>query len=125
MRIGELSKRTGVNVRLLRYYEEQGLLWSRRSESGQRHYTADAVARVAFIRRLLVAGVSSQGIAEMLPCVETPSEETFDAAMGRLALERDRMTRNIDDLLRAREAIDGLMESAREHRGRLPKETAG
>ncbi|MEU1259640.1 MerR family DNA-binding transcriptional regulator [Streptomyces chartreusis] len=28
MKIGELSSRTGVSVRLLRYYEEQGLLLS-------------------------------------------------------------------------------------------------
>ncbi|WP_344013572.1 MerR family DNA-binding transcriptional regulator [Nocardiopsis exhalans] len=43
MRIGELSRRTGASVRLLRYYEEQGLIGSTRSASGQRHFTEDAV----------------------------------------------------------------------------------
>lgn len=33
MRIGELSKRTGVSPRSLRYYEEQGLLTSSRSDA--------------------------------------------------------------------------------------------
>ncbi|TDQ54983.1 MerR family transcriptional regulator [Actinorugispora endophytica] len=119
MRIGELSKRTGVKVRLLRYYEEKGLLVSARSDSGQRRYTEAAVDRVAFVRRLLVAGVPSHAIAEMLPCAEAPSQETIDQAMGRLARERDRITGHIDDLVRARIAIDGLMETARENRERL------
>lgn len=39
MRIGELSKYTGVSPRSLRYYEEQGLLTSSRSDAGQRHYS--------------------------------------------------------------------------------------
>ncbi|MFB6640979.1 MerR family DNA-binding transcriptional regulator [Streptomyces chartreusis] len=38
MKIGELSSRTGVSVRLLRYYEEQGLLLSQRTAGGHRSY---------------------------------------------------------------------------------------
>ena len=36
MRIRELSERTGVSARLLRYCEEQGLLSPRRQENGYR-----------------------------------------------------------------------------------------
>lgn len=45
MRIGELSASTGVSMRSLRYYEEQGLLHAERSSSGQRLYAGDAVER--------------------------------------------------------------------------------
>lgn len=38
MRIKQLSERTGVSSRLLRYYEEQGLLRPRREENGYRDY---------------------------------------------------------------------------------------
>nr|WP_308205561.1 MerR family DNA-binding transcriptional regulator [Frankia sp. AiPs1] len=38
MRIGELSKRTGVSPRSLRYYEEQGLPSPRSSEKGRRTF---------------------------------------------------------------------------------------
>ncbi|MET9077038.1 MerR family transcriptional regulator, partial [Streptomyces sp. NPDC004232] len=63
MRIGELSKRTGVSPRSLRYYEEQGLLTSSRSDAGQRHYSDAAVQRVSLIRQLFDAGMSSRVIA--------------------------------------------------------------
>ena len=46
MRIGELARRSGVSVRALRYYEEQGLLRPERSRSGQLLFTEDAVERV-------------------------------------------------------------------------------
>ncbi|MFF4756804.1 MerR family transcriptional regulator [Streptomyces sp. NPDC002514] len=119
MRIGELASRAGVSVRSLRYYEDQGLLTSSRSASGQRHYTESEVERVSFIQRLYAAGLSSRTIAELLPCVDSPSEETSDAALERMAQERDRLSGHIDDLIRTREALDTLMAVARTHRDRL------
>ena len=43
MRIGELSRITGVSTRSLRYYEEQGLLVGERLPNGYRDYTPEAV----------------------------------------------------------------------------------
>ncbi|MFE3856360.1 MerR family transcriptional regulator [Streptomyces griseorubiginosus] len=119
MRIGELSARAGVSVRALRYYEEQGLLTSRRSASGQRHYTEDAVERVSFLQRMYTAGLSSRTIIELLPCVDAPSAETSDAALERMAEERDRLTDHIAELIRTRDALDGLMATNRAYRETL------
>ncbi|MFF0308172.1 MerR family transcriptional regulator [Streptosporangium sp. NPDC004379] len=119
MRIGELAARAGVSVRSLRYYEEQGLLTSTRSASGQRHYTDDDVDRVAFIQRLYAAGLSSRTIATMLPCLDAPSEYNSDEAFDRLMRERDRIDRHIGELLQARDALDRLAEDNRAHRERL------
>ncbi|MEU6851148.1 MerR family transcriptional regulator [Actinacidiphila alni] len=118
MRIGELAARAGVSVRSVRYYEEQGLLSSVRSGSGQRHYTDEEVERVAFIQRLYSAGLSSRTIAELLPCVDSPSEEHSEAALERMAQERDRLSAHIDDLIRTRDTLDKLMDTAREYRDR-------
>ncbi|MBK3641079.1 MerR family transcriptional regulator [Streptomyces sp. MBT33] len=125
MRIGELASRTGVSIRSLRYYEEQGLLHSSRSGSGQRHYTEEEVDRVAFIQRLYAAGLSSRTIAELLPCVDLPSEEHSDAALERMAQERDRLSEHITDLVRTRDALDELMAKARQHRETLRTAMAG
>lgn len=119
MRIGELASRSGVSVRSLRYYEEQGLLTSTRSASGQRHYTDSDVERVEFVQRLFAAGLSSRTITELLPCVDAPSESNSDAALERMAQEHDRLTRHIADLVRTRDALDALMTTARAHREAL------
>jgi DNA-binding transcriptional MerR regulator len=113
MRIGELAERAGVSVRSLRYYEEQGLLTSIRSAGGQRHYTKDDVERVTLIQRLYVAGLSSRAIFEVLPCADSPSDENSDAALQRMAMERDRLSTHIEDLLRTRDALDALMSAVR------------
>ncbi|GAA0823697.1 MerR family transcriptional regulator [Streptosporangium amethystogenes subsp. fukuiense] len=119
MRIGELASRTGVSVRSLRYYEEQGLLASTRSTSGQRHYTDDEIERVRFVQRLYAAGLSSRTIVELLPCVDSPSEQNSDEAFERLVQERDRIDRHINELSGARDALDRLIDANRAHRDRL------
>ncbi|MFD3701541.1 MerR family transcriptional regulator [Nocardia sp. NPDC058658] len=120
MRIGELSKRTGVSPRSLRYYEEQGLLTSSRSAAGQRHYSGAVVERVSLIRQLFDAGMSSRVIASVLPCADVPgdldvAEETF-ATMTR---ERDRIDADIAHLIETRAALDVLIKANGRHRAEL------
>jgi DNA-binding transcriptional MerR regulator len=113
VRIGELAARTGVSVRSLRYYEEQGLLVSERSTSGQRYYTEYAVERVNFVQRLYAGGLSSRTIADLLPCVDAPSEENSVAALERMEQEREKLSEHIADLIKTRDALDVLMTTAR------------
>jgi DNA-binding transcriptional MerR regulator len=108
MRIGELATRAGVSVRALRYYEEQGLLASERSTSGQRHYAEAAVERVQLIQMLYAAGLSSRTIAELLPCVD--AKVNTPASRARLAAERDRIDQQIVDLVRTRDRLDAVIE---------------
>ena len=125
MRIGELASRAEVSVRSLRYYEEQGLLTSTRSGSGQRHYTDGQLERVRFIQRLYAAGLSSRTIVELLPCVDSPSQDNSDSALERMAQERDRLSRHITELAVTRDALDALISTARTHREQLRETMAG
>ncbi|MBB4932873.1 DNA-binding transcriptional MerR regulator [Lipingzhangella halophila] len=122
MRIGELAEKTGASVRSLRYYEEQGLITSTRSPSGQRHYGDSDVERVLFLRRLFNAGLSSRTIAELLPCVRDPSTQKTDDAWKRLTAERARLDSHIADLLRTRESLDEVIAANRQHRTALSAE---
>ena len=111
MRIGELAGRTGVSVRALRYYEQQGLLASVRSTSGQRHYPESAADRVHLIQNLYAAGLSSRTILDLLPCVE--AEVSTPESRARLVAERDRIDRQIADLTRTRDRLDAVIAEAR------------
>jgi len=107
MRIGELAAKAGVSVRALRYYEEQGLLISARSPSGQRHYADKAVERVQLIQTLYAAGLSSKTIADLLPCVD--ANESTPESRARLAAERDRIDAQIAELTRTRDKLDAVI----------------
>ncbi len=108
MRIGELATRTGVSVRALRYYEEQGLLESGRSSSGQRHYPEPAADRVQLIQMLYAAGLSSRTILELLPCVD--AKVNTPESRARLAAERQRIDEQIVALTRTRDRLDRVIE---------------
>jgi DNA-binding transcriptional MerR regulator len=108
MRIGEVAERAGVSTRALRYYEEQGLLTSERTGSGQRSYAEEAVERVQLIQQFFTAGLPSRTILQLLPCVDsgTSSPEVFAV----LEDERRRITAAMADLAAARDALDRMIE---------------
>ena len=110
MRIGDVAHRAGVSTRALRYYEEQGLLHSERTMSGQRTYPESAVERVKLIQQFFTAGLSSKTVLQLLPCVDTgqASPEAFEI----LTTERDRITTAMADLAAAREALDQMIHIA-------------
>ncbi|NEY32641.1 MerR family transcriptional regulator [Streptomyces sp. PRKS01-65] len=115
MRIGDLSRRTGVSVRLLRYYEEQGLLRPVRRPSGYREYREGDVRVVQNIRTLLGAGLSTRTIAALLPCMVDDGLVLAPACSGTLSdlqRERERIDRAVADLQAARVALDGIITAS-------------
>jgi DNA-binding transcriptional MerR regulator len=116
MRIGELAERTGVSVRSLRYYEQQGLLASDRTTGGHREYPERAVDRVIRIQELFAAGLNSRKIAAMLPCMRDvdggPSEIATPRLVDDLTAERARIDRLITDLVRSRDVLDEVIDAA-------------
>ena len=122
MRIGELSERTNTSRRLLRYYEEQGLLFSERSPNGYRSYDERYVDRVLQIRGLLDAGLPTRIIRQILPCLHQPRVIHFPDAspeiIAALERQRDRMTERIRSLIRDRDAMAEYIDAVRAHRHR-------
>ncbi|MBB4904853.1 MerR family transcriptional regulator [Actinophytocola algeriensis] len=118
MRIGELAERTGVSVRALRYYEEQKLLRSDRSPSGQRHYGQDAVERVLRIQQLYSAGLSSKTVLTLMPCLE--SGEVRPEVLDLLESERARIDRQLQDLLSTRDQLDTAIATSRASMAGVP-----
>lgn len=116
MRIGELSRRTGVSERSLRYYEERGLLVPTRSRTGQREYPDSAVDRVVHIQELFAAGLHSRTIAGLLPCMRDadggPADTATPLLAATLAEERARLDAQIRDLTTSRAVLDDVIAAA-------------
>ena len=74
--IGALSKKTGVKVTTIRYYESIGLMREPdRSASGQRVYEADAYERLEFIRHARELGFSVETIRELIKLQTKPGKD--------------------------------------------------
>ena len=112
VRIGELSRRTGVSPELLRAWEQRyGLLRPTRSDGGFRLYSPQEEHRVATMRSHLERGLSAAEAARITLDEEStpaPAAELPVLALGASALRAalDRL-----DESAAHAAIDGLLSS--------------
>ncbi len=112
MKIGELSRETGVAVRLLRYYEAQGLFTSRRSEGGHRQYGPEAPAAVARIRTLLAAGLPTKVIRELMPCFVGDGTQLQACVFDHLRTQYAELDSRIANLTQARTALGDILQAS-------------
>ncbi|MFB7867528.1 MULTISPECIES: MerR family transcriptional regulator [unclassified Streptomyces] len=86
MRIGELSRRTGVSVPTIKYYVREGLLPAGQLTSpNQASYDEAHVRRLRLIRALLdVGGLSVAGVREVVAAVDD-SERPLHDMLGAAA----------------------------------------
>ncbi|GIJ53583.1 MerR family transcriptional regulator [Virgisporangium aurantiacum] len=67
MNIGELARRTGLSVKTIRYYSDEGLVpEASRTAAGYRRYDAGALARLEFVRSLRDLGLDLATIRRIL-----------------------------------------------------------
>jgi len=67
MNIGGAARRSGVSAKMIRHYEQIGLIpAARRTESGYRTYTGDDVHTLGFIRQARNLGFSIKQIGNLL-----------------------------------------------------------
>jgi DNA-binding transcriptional MerR regulator len=114
MRIGELAERTGVSRRLLRYYEEQGLIKPSRALNGYREYGESHVDVARQITGLLDAGLPTRIIEQLLPCLDVPQTiyvpDVTPEMVVTLQREHDRLSERIEFLTRNRDAIADYLD---------------
>ena len=77
---GEMSRRSGVAVSALHFYEREGLIASRRTTGNQRRYARETLRRVAFIRmsqRLGIPLVRIRTALATLPADRVPTSRDW------------------------------------------------
>ncbi|MCM6778595.1 MerR family transcriptional regulator [Nocardia sp. CDC159] len=111
MLIGELADRSGTSARMLRYYEQQGLVRARRSASGYRVYDEDELRIVHKIRALRELGFELADVGPFVTCLRA-GHRSGDECPDSVQTLRRRLT-EVDD------AIDELGAVRRQLRRRL------
>jgi DNA-binding transcriptional MerR regulator len=89
LKIGEVSKRSGVGVEALRFYEKSGLLEKpSRTYGGYRVYGEEVIERLAFIKQAQALGFSLEEIRRVLDDArrgESPCDEVREIVRRRMA----------------------------------------
>ncbi|MFD4658079.1 MerR family transcriptional regulator [Kitasatospora sp. NPDC058444] len=93
--IGELARRTGLTVKTVRHYSDQGIVPpADRNPAGHRRYGADAVARLELVRTLRELGLGLSAIRRVVERELTPADvaaaqaEAIDVQIRVLRLRR-------------------------------------
>lgn len=106
---GEVARRAGVAVSTLHYYEQLGLIRSRRTAGDRREYQRGTLRRIAFVRASQSAGVSLARIKEALdglPHDKPPNRRDW----ARLARSwRADLDERIAELQALRDDLDGCI----------------
>jgi DNA-binding transcriptional MerR regulator len=142
LKIGEVSRRSGIGIEALRFYERSGVLEKpSRTESGYRVYDEAVLERLAFIKQAQALGFSLDEVKRIIEDARTgksPCDEVRDIVRHRLADLDERMREmrryrtelaktlaEWDRVGRAPGHICGLIEGAQVGSGRQETNTVG
>ncbi len=106
--IGQIASAANVNIQTIRYYERRGLFPTpRRTPAGYRQYTADAVARLRFIKHAQELGFSLHEIEELL-ALRVRHGAACDAVERKTRSKLELVQQRIRDLQRMKRTLERL-----------------
>lgn len=118
LQIGELSRKTGVNIETIRYYERIGVMPKpARTKGGHRAYNDNQLKRLTFIKRSRELGFSLNEIRALLDLVDTGTY-TCSEVHGKTIEHLANVKRKIADLRRMEQVLKQTAAECR--RGDVP-----
>ncbi|MCK9541911.1 MAG: Cu(I)-responsive transcriptional regulator [Novosphingobium sp.] len=121
MNIGQAARASGVSAKMIRYYEQTGLIpKADRTDSGYRDYAPSDVHMLRFIRRARDLGFAVSEINELLSLWRDKSRQSADVkriAQAHIA----RLHERIDNLQQMAGTLEALIDCcAGDHRPDCP-----
>jgi DNA-binding transcriptional MerR regulator len=125
VKIGELARQTGLSIKTIRYYERRGLLEQPpRTEGGYRLYEPEEVARLRFVQRAKLLGLTLEEIRELVELAARCNEgEIVPRLEEVLEAKLQETERKIAELSGFRENLLYYRQRAAELREELPVES--
>ncbi|MCW4386538.1 heavy metal-responsive transcriptional regulator [Salinibacterium sp. SYSU T00001] len=112
MRIGEAAAAAGMTAKTLRFYEVRGLLpEAKRSANGYRDYSLETTARLDFIRRSRIAGLTLAQIRDILR-IRDAGQAPCTHVRDLLAQQLTNLDRQIAELLALRATVAEFHDAA-------------
>lgn len=108
MNIGDVSARSGLPAKTIRYYEEIGLIKPQRSENGYRHFAETDLHKLAFLGRARALGFTIEDCRLLMALYEDESRASAD--VKQLAQEHlTKIETKIADLKAMRDTLTELV----------------
>ena len=119
MNIGQASKASGVSTKMIRYYEQTGLIPAAdRKASGYRDYSDDDVHMLRFIRRARDLGFSVAEISDLLGLWRDETRQSAEVkqlAKGHIS-ELENRIKGLQDMARTLTTlVDACQGDSRPH----------
>jgi MerR family copper efflux transcriptional regulator len=119
LQIGQVAERTGLSLRTIRFYEENGLVVpTTRSEGGFRLYSDADVARLEVIKRMKPLGFSLEEMHQLLTLLadlDGGGTEGRDALTDRLRMFHEAATARVTALREQLAVAEGFAATLAEH----------
>ena len=126
MTIGQLSRRTGVPIKVLRHYEDLGFLYTLgRSESNYRLFGEETMRCVQVIQGLRSLGLTLKEIQALVTCyLERPGQPVGALLEAQLAQAVARVEARIATLQALRQRIMEFLAVRASTPAKIPAESA-
>jgi DNA-binding transcriptional MerR regulator len=118
LQIGQVAERTGLSLRTIRFYEEEGLVVpTTRTDGGFRLYSDDDVARLEVIKRMKPLGFALEEMRELLALLGDLDAGSGDRAhlLDRLAMFHEAATARVTALRDQLAVAEGFAASLADH----------
>jgi DNA-binding transcriptional MerR regulator len=110
LRIGQVSRQSGMSIDAIRYYEKEGLLKSpARSAGGFRLYPPSAVDQLAFIRKAQEMGLTLKEIKKIMCCGDKGLEPCCDLTVDLFTAKIKQFEAKISELQRMKKKMKSVL----------------